>query len=129
MVVVTLSHSPPLYTGINLTLTCTMTVNLNVDLCEMVMMEWSGHQDIPEERYSILCATYTASGPHVTYTGSLTISPLAYQDTATYTCTGTVIGFMSFHHVTTSDNIRINVKSKLYSHTTHFINSHTFVFI
>ena len=110
--VVSLSHNPPLYGGINLTLTCTVTLDLNVDSCEKIETEWSGLQDIPEERYSVTAA----SGSGTTYTGRLTISPLAYQDTGTYTCTGTVSGFMSFHQVTASDNIRINVNSKLYSH-------------
>ena len=124
MVTVTLSHTPPLYTGINLTLTCTVTLDRNVSKCEKIMMEWSGHQDIPEERYSILHAiyTYTDSGPHINYTGSLTISPLAYQDTGTYTCTGTIIGIMSFHQATS--NIRINVNSKLCSHKTHILLTH-----
>ena len=100
MVTVTLSPTPPLYTGISLTLTCTVTLDLNVNKCEKIMMEWSGHQDIPEERYSILHTTYTTSGPHINYTDSLTISPLAYQDTGTYTCTGTIIGIMSLHQAT-----------------------------
>ena len=107
MVDVTLSHNLPLYAGINLTLTCTVTVDHNVDHCEKIITKWSGLQDIPEERYSVTAAS--------TYTGSLTISPLAYRDTGTYTCTGTVIGVMSYHQVTASDNITISVNSKLYS--------------
>ena len=122
MVTVTLSPTPPLYTGINLTLTCTVTLDLNVNKCEKIMMEWSGHQDIPEERYSILRATYNASGPHVTYTGSLIISPLAYQDTATYTCTGIIIGILSFHQATA--NISIDVNSKLCFHKTYILLTH-----
>ena len=116
MVVVTLSHTPPLYAGISLTLTCTVTLDPNVDSSrERVVTEWSGLQDIPEERYSVTAA----SGSGSTYTGSLTISPLAYQDTGTYTCTGTVTD--AFTEATASDNIIINVKSKLYSLTTHKI--------
>ena len=79
-----------------------------MDSSEKVVTEWSGLQDIPEERYSVTAA----SGSGSTYTGSLTISPLAYQDTGTYTCIGTVSG--SFHQANASD-ISINVNSKLYS--------------
>ena len=112
---ITLSHTPPLYAGISLTLTCTVTLDPNVDSGERVVTEWSGLQDIPEERYSVTAA----SGSGSTYTGSLTISPLAHQDTGTYTCIGTVSG--SFHQANASD-ISINVNSKLYSHTTHTIH-------
>ena len=106
MVTVTLSHTPPLYTGISLTLTCTVRLDPNVDNGERVVTEWSGLQDIPEERYSVTAA----SGSGSTYTGSLTISPLAYQDTGTYTCTGTVND--AFSGATASDNISINVNSE-----------------
>ena len=82
---------------------------------EKVVTEWSGLQDIPEERYSVTAA----SGSGSTYTGSLTINPLAYQDTGIYTCNGTVSD--AFNETTASDDITINVKSKLYSHTTHKI--------
>ena len=76
-----------------------------MDSGERVVTEWSGLQDIPEERYSVTAA----SGSGTTYTGSLTISPLAYQDTGTYTCTGIVN--RSFHQATASDDISINVNS------------------
>ena len=109
MVTVTLSHTPPLDTGISLTLTCTVTLDPNMDSSETVVTEWSGLQDIPEERYSVAAA----SGSGSTYTGSLTISPLAYQDTGTYTCTGTVTDV--FTEATASDNIIINVNSELIS--------------
>ena len=89
-----------------------------MDSGERVVTEWSGLQDIPEERYSVT----PASGSGSTYTGSLTISPLAYQDTGTYTCTGRVSG--SFHQANASDDISINVNSKLYSHTTHTIQNY-----
>ena len=120
-VTVTLSHAPPLYTGISLTFACTVTLDPNLDSGEIVVTEWSGLQDIPEERYSVTAA----SGSGSTYTGSLTISPLAYQDTGTYTCTGTV--YDTFTEATASD-ISINVNSKLYSHTTHkiYISTHCY---
>ena len=105
-VIITLSHTPPLYTGIILTLTCTVTLDPNVDSGERVVTEWSGLQDIPQERYSVTAA----SGSGTTYTGSLTINPLAYQDTGTYTCTGTVT--RGFHQTNASDDISINVNSE-----------------
>ena len=122
-VTVTLSHATTLYTGINLTFTCTVILDPNVDNDERVVTKWSGLQDIPEERYSVTAA----SGSGSTYTGSLTISPLAYQNTGTYTCTGTVNG--SFHQATAnaSDDISINVNGKLCSHTTHTKMLHTFI--
>ena len=111
MVTVTLSHTRSLYSGSSLTFTCTVTLDPNVDYGrhEKVVTEWSGLQDIPEERYSVT----TASGSGNTYTGSLTISPLAYQDTGTYTCIGTVTD--AFNEVTASDNISITVKSEFSS--------------
>ena len=115
-VTVTLSHTPLLYTGISLTLTCTVTLDPNVDSDERVVTEWSGLQDIPEERYSVTAT----SGSGSTYTGSLTISPLAYQDSGIYTCTVTVTDV--FTEATASDDVIINVNSKLYSHMTQKMN-------
>ena len=108
IVAVTFSHTPPLYTGISLTFTCTVTLDHNVDSGdhEKVVTEWSGLQDIPEKRYSVTAA----SGSGSTYTGSLTITPLAYQDTGTYTCSGTVTD--AFSEATASDNISITVNSE-----------------
>ena len=102
---VTLSHTAPLYAGTGLTLTCTVTLDPNVDNGERVMTEWSGLQDIPEERYSVT----GASGSGSTYTDSLTISPLADQDDGTYTCTVTVTGGSNVHQATASDDVTISV--------------------
>ena len=101
---VTLSHTAPLYAGTGLTLTCTVTLDPNVDNGE-VMTEWSGLQDIPEERYSVT----GASGSGSTYTGSLTISPLAGQDDGTYTCNVTVTGGSNVQQVTASGDVTIDV--------------------
>ena len=102
---VTLSHTAPLYAGTGLTLTCTVTLDPNVDNGEKVMTEWSGLQDIPEERYSVTGASDSGS----TYTDSLTISPLADQDDGTYTCTVTVTGGSNVQQVTASDDVTITV--------------------
>ena len=69
------SHTTTLYAGTGLTLTCTVTLDSNVDSGESVDASWSGLQDIPEQRYSVT----GASGSGGSYTGSLTISPLADQ--------------------------------------------------
>ena len=102
---VTLSHTAPLYAGTGLTLTCTVTLDPNVDNGEMVVTEWG---DIPDERYSV----NGASGSGSTYTGSLTISPLADQDNGTYTCTVTVTGGSNVQLATASDDVTIDVMGK-----------------
>ena len=102
---VTLSHTAPLYAGTGLTLTCTVTLDPNVDNGEMVMTEWSGLQDIPEEQYSVT----GASGSGSTYTDGLTISLLADQDDGTYTCTVTVTGGSNVQQATATDDVTITV--------------------
>ena len=109
---VTLNHTAPVYAGIGLTLTCTVTLDPNVDNGERIMTEWSGLQDIQEERYSVI----NASGSGSTYNGSLTISPLADQDDGTYTCMVTVTGGSNVQWVTASDDVTITVMGK-----NHFI--------
>ena len=103
---VTLSHTAPLYAGTGLTLTCTVTLDPNVDNDERVMTEWSGLQDIQEERYSVTCASSTYTDSTST---SLTISPLADQDDGTYTCTVTVTGGSNVQQATASDDVTIIV--------------------
>ena len=82
-----------------------MTLDPNVDNGEKIMTEWSGLQDIPEERYSVTGTSDSGS----TYTGSLTINPLADQDDGTYTCTVTVTGGSNIHQATASDDVTITV--------------------
>ena len=102
---VALNHTAPLYAGTNLTLTCTVTLDPNVNTNVSVMTEWSGLQDIPEERYSVT----GASGSGSTYTDSLTISPLADQDDGTYTCTVTVTGGSNVQQAIASGDVTITV--------------------
>ena len=104
---VTLSRSAPLYAGTSLTLTCTVTLDPNVNNNESVMTEWSGPQSIPGDRYSVTAMRESDSS----FTGSLTISPLADQnDVNTYTCTVTVTG--RTQSVTASDDVTITVTGK-----------------
>ena len=102
---VTLSHTAPLYAGTGLTLTCTVTLDPNVDNSERITTEWSGIQDIPVERYSVT----GASGSGITYTDSLTISPLADHDDGTYTCTATVTGGSNIEPSSANDGVTITV--------------------
>ena len=102
---ITLSHTAPLYSGTSLTLICNVTLDVNVDNGERVMTEWSGLQDIPEERYSVT----GASGSGGTYTDSLTISPLADQDNGTYTCTVAVTGETYVQQAMANDSVTITV--------------------
>ena len=63
-------------------------------------MEWS-----PEDRYSVT----GVSGSGSTYTGILTITPLADQDDGTYTCTVTVTGGSNVQQATSSYDATIIV--------------------
>ena len=102
------SRNTALYAGTGLTLTCTVTLDSNVDSGESIVTSWSGLQDIPEHRYSVT----GASGSGGSYTGSLTISPLADQDDDTYTCTVTVTGGSNVLQVTASGDIIITVRGE-----------------
>ena len=101
-VVVTAAYTPPLYGGSSLTLTCTVTLNPNVDNNENVTASWIGPSDIIGERFLVTAA----SGSCRTYTSNLTISSLADQDGGTYTCTGIVTG-ENEQQVTASDSYAI----------------------
>ena len=104
---VTLSRSAPLYAGTSLTLTCTVTLDSNVNNNERVVTEWSGPQSIPGDRYSVTPAMRVSDS---NYTGSLTISPLADQnDDDTYICTVTVTGGTNVQPATNSDDVTITV--------------------
>ena len=96
---ITLNYTPPLYAGTGLTLTCTVTLDPNVDNGEKVVTEWSGPRNISDDRV-------TADND------SLTISLLADLDDGTYTCTVTVTGGSNVQQATASDNITITVMGK-----------------
>ena len=87
-VTVIATYTSPLYAGSNLTLTCTVTLDPNVDSDETIITSWSGPNNITGERH-LVTAT---SGSGSTYTSNLRISPLTDQDNGTYTCTGIVTG-------------------------------------
>ena len=89
-VVVSYNQSGPLFAGTTLTLTCTLSTNYGVDNDEAVSTNWSGLDHImPADRYSITPAMRGSDG---SYTGTLTISPLAEGDDGKLSCIGTVTG-------------------------------------
>ena len=85
-VVVTATYTTPLYVGSSLTLTCTVTLDPNVDNNETVTISWSGPSYISGERYT------NASGSGGVYTSNLTFTSLVHEDKGTYTCIGIVTG-------------------------------------
>ena len=101
------SYTTPPYAGSSLTLTCTVTLDPNVDNDENVTASWSGPSDISGERYLIS----VASGSGSTYTSNLTISSLVDQDNGTYTCTGIVTG-ENEQQVTASDSHTLSTLRK-----------------
>ena len=105
---VTHNHSGNLYAGTGLTLTCTGTLDSNVNSGEHVQISWSGLQERPQQRYS---AT-NASGFGGSYTGSLAISPLTDQDDGTHTYIVTITGGSNVLEAIASDDIIITVMGK-----------------
>ena len=110
-VVISTNHSGPFYIGTDLTLTCTVTLNPDVNSNESVTIAWIGPSNITGERYSI--TSVSGSGEH--FTSSLTISSLAEgEDSGQYTCNVRVIGESNVLEAASSDDIFINVLGKLF---------------
>ena len=86
-VVVSYNQNGPLFAGTTLTLTCTLSTNYGVNNDEAVSTHWD--HILPAERYSVTPAMRGSDG---SYTGTLTIFPLAEGDDGTLSCTGTVTG-------------------------------------
>ena len=95
-------HITPLYVGSSLTLTCTVTLDPNVDNNETVTTTWSGPSNITGERH-LVSATSSSGIRQYTYTSSLRISPLTDQDNGIYTCTG-IVTAENEQQVTASDS-------------------------
>ena len=107
-VVVTATNTTPLYVGSSLTLTCTVTLDPNVDNNETVTTSWSGSNHIGEGRYRI----NNANNFDRTYTNSLIINPIVQQDNGTYIiCTGIVKG-KNEQQVTASANHTLFINRK-----------------
>ena len=86
---ISLNRSAPLFAGTGLTISCTVALDSSVNNNEAVSTHWSGQDHIPPERYSVTPAMRGSDG---SYTGTLTISPLAEGDDGTLSCTGNVTG-------------------------------------
>ena len=106
-VVVTATYVTPLYVGSSLTLTCTVTLDPNVDNDETVTTSWSGPSDISGERHLV----NNASNSDRTYTSSLTINPIVQQDNGTYICIGIIKG-ENEQQVTASANHTLFINRK-----------------
>ena len=104
---VSLNRSAPLYAGTGLTISCTVTLDLSVNSGETVFTNWTGLGNIPPERYNITPATSHSDSD--TYSGSLTISPLALTDTGTFTCIGTVTGIHGPQRASNRTNVTVTV--------------------
>ena len=101
-VVVTATNTTPLYVGSSVTLTCTVTLDPNVDNNETVTISWSGSNHIG----------VNAKHSDRTYSSSLTINPIVQQDNGTYIiCTGIVKG-KNAQQVTASDNHTLSINRK-----------------
>ena len=87
-VAVTVNNTGTLYAGTGLTLTCTVTLDSSVDNSEHVSIDWSRMLGGRSTVSPVMRVSGSSS-----YTGGLTISPLADQDDdGTYTCSVTVTG-------------------------------------
>ena len=81
-----------------------MTLDPAVNNNEYINIEWSGHQSISEDRYTV---SDIMRGSGSNYTATLIISPLAVQDDdVMITCTGTVTRGTS---ATANDDVTISV--------------------
>ena len=109
VVVITLSHTPPLYAGTSLTLTCTVTLNHNVNNNESVVTEWKAPRHIAGDRYSVTSVMRESDS---SYSTSLVISPLTVQDDGMYTCTAKVTGGANVQSATAHGAVTITVMGK-----------------
>ena len=91
----------PFYAGTTLTLTCTVSVDPNVNNNEKVVIEWTPAQD---GRISV---DTTVRVSNSSYESSLTINPLAKEDSGIFVCMGIIIGGSS--SATDTSNISIQV--------------------
>ena len=117
-VVISTNHSGPFYIGTDLTLTCTVTLNPDVNSNESVTIVWIGPSDITAgERYSI--TPVSSSGEN--YTSTLIISSLEQEDSGQYACNVTVTGGSNVLEAISSNDIIIHVLGKLFECLTPYL--------
>ena len=114
-VAINLSHTAPLYAGTSLTLTCTVTLDSNVNNDERVVTEWNGPRQIAGDRYSVTSVMRVSDS---SYNGSLVVGPLTVQDDGMYTCTTTVTGGANVQSATAHGAVTITVMSKYVPYAT-----------
>ena len=107
---ISLNRTGLLFAGTGLTISCTVTLDSSVNNNENVSIGWTGLDHIPPERYSVFPAMRESDDGN-SYTGSLTISPLANSDSGTViTCTGTVTGGTETQSASSSDEVTVSVE-------------------
>ena len=84
--VITTTATDIVYVGDIISLTCTVTLDSNIDSIVSVMIIWSGPVNI--NRYKISETTLSGND----YTSSLNINQLTERDQGTYTCLANVTG-------------------------------------
>ena len=84
--VITTTATDNVYVGDTISLTCTVTLDSNIDSIVSVMIIWSGPVNI--NRYEISDTTISGND----YTNSLNIKQLTERDQGTYTCLANVTG-------------------------------------
>ena len=82
--VITTTATDIVYVGDTISLTCTVTLDSNIDSIVSVMIIWSGPVNI--KRYEISETTISGND----YTNSLNINQLTERDQGTYTCLANV---------------------------------------
>ena len=106
---VSLNRTGPVFAGTGLTISCTVTLDSSVNNNERVTIDWS---DIPPERYSV-SPVLRESDDGSSFTGRLTISPVANEDDGTVTtCTGRVTGGAEAQSAGSSDEVNISVEGE-----------------
>ena len=109
-VTVSLNRSGPLFAGTGLTISCIVSLDPSVNNNERVSTDWTGLENISSERYTITPAMRASDNM---YTGTLTLSPLADQDTGTIIiCTGRVTGDTEKQRASSSGDVYINVTGR-----------------
>ena len=82
-----MTHGPPIYAGTSVTFTCMVTLDSTVDNNESISIEFSGFNNLPENR---LYFNPVTSLPMSKFVRNVTISSVADKDSGVYTCIGTV---------------------------------------
>ena len=101
---ITPSDEPPV-SGLNWTLTCTVTVVEGISP-SLVMVEWSGGNSLSDSP-RVTMSNQTNNG--LQYTRMITFSPLLIDDSGEYTCSVSVTGF---DEADNSSSIMISVEGK-----------------